>query len=90
MASVNELKYAKLFSAAGKPAPATLNELELHWLGTKIGLFTGTLNERWYKEFLLEGVPAGAWNQMAYAYLGIKGATAGTLSERWYEYWRDF
>ena len=92
MAHVNEWKYARLHVAAGKPDPSTLNELELHWLGTKLGDFTGTLNERWYKEFIL--VSAGAknglpWNTNAYWYLLDAGCDPASLSEMWYQFWQE-
>lgn len=94
MPTLNELKYQKLFLAAGKAAPATLNELELFYLGTKLGEFVGTLNERWFKEFLTDsgGTAKAAlpWNENAILYLTFKGQATGTLNERWYGFWESF
>jgi len=90
MPTLNEVKYAALQAATG--GKGTLNELELSWLGTKLGEFTGTLNERWYKEFLLNGVATKVglpWNENAYIYLGEQGATGKTLNERWYQFWAN-
>jgi hypothetical protein len=93
MPTVNEWKYLRLHVAAGKPDPSTLNELALHVLGTKLGDFTGTLNERWFKEFLLNGgastKAALPWNTNAYLYLINAGCTPASLSEMWFQFWKD-
>lgn len=85
--TLNEAKYAALLAATGATPPITINELEclrLNQLG-----YSGTLNEMWYELFLADGVSAGAWNQMAYEFLGNQGALGRTLNERWYQFWLD-
>jgi hypothetical protein len=85
MSTLNGLKWSALAAELGVTS-GTVNELEIRWLRDVRGR-TGTLNEMWAAEFLASGVTVGAWNGMAYAYLGLHGAYAETLNGRWWQFW---
>lgn len=68
---------------------AHVRDLEIEWLLSQLGVYTGpvVLNDLWMALFDGAVIPAGHFNDRAYAWLGSLGHTQGQLNDRWLSYW---
>lgn len=91
MAKVNDIEHNKLWLATVKPDASKLNDMELDYLGVKLGSFTGVLNERWMKEFILNGGDNSlSWNENARMFMVAAGITRAPISSMWKQFWLNF
>lgn len=93
MGSRNDDKHAKLLAALGGGAytgPKHINDMELAWLQAQAGVTANQLNDAWHEYWdtivTPATIPAGHFNDRAYAWLGGLGYT-GALADRWSAYW---
>jgi hypothetical protein len=87
VAHVNDEKYRKLSLALLKDGHT--RDLEVEWLLGQLGAYTGpvVLNDLWMALFDQALIPAGQFNDRAYAWLAGLGHTQGSLNDRWLSYW---
>lgn len=91
MAHVNDEKYRKLSLALVKDGHT--RDLEVEWLLSQLVAYTGpiVLNDLWMALWdsvtLPAVIPAGQFNDRAYAWLAGLGHTQGALNDRWLSYW---
>lgn len=66
-----------------------VRDLEVQWLLDQLGAYTGpvVLNDLWMALWDSAAIPAGQFNDRAYAWLAGLGHTQGALNDRWLAYW---
>jgi len=87
MPSMADEKYRKLSLALAKDGHT--RDLEVEWLLSGLGAYTGpmVLNDLWMALFDVALIPAGQFNDRAYAWLAGLGFTQAQLNDRWLAYW---
>lgn len=91
MAHVNDAKFAKMFAAAQVGFTGTSDDMELFYAmflaGGTPGVSPRTTTVEWWMDYFDDLlIPAGHFDDRAYAWLGGLGYT-GTISDRWAQYW---
>lgn len=87
--SVNDEKHRALLSALGGGAytgPQHIDDMELAYLQAQAGVTAQQINDAWMQYWDTQTVPAGQYNDRAYAWLGTLLFT-GSLNDRWLAYW---